>query len=199
MAVPADLVEGVRVSHARLHSTVRRVDDLVARSPSRLPGWTVGHVMTHLARNADSLVRRLGAAADGHPVQQYADGIAGRNAEIAAGAGRTAAELVTDLVAADEAVDRFLGAAPPSIWDLAIPGSAGTQVRPERVVFSRWREIEVHHVDLGLGYEAADWPQALVALMLPGLLDDLPDRASPTALVAWAMDRAPAPELRAWD
>ena len=199
MAVPTNLIEGVRGSHMRLHSTVRRVDDRTARSPSRLPGWTVGHVLTHLARNADSVVRRLRAAADGHPVQQYAGGIAGRDAEIAAGAGRPGDELVADLVAADEAVDQFLAAAPPSIWDLTIPGPDGRQVRPDRIVFSRWREIEVHHVDLGLGHEPADWPPPLVALMLPGLLDDLADRATPTALAAWAMDRAPAPDLRPWD
>src|SRR5262245_7826701 len=27
--------------------------------PGRLPGWSIGHVLTHLARNADSMVRVL--------------------------------------------------------------------------------------------------------------------------------------------
>ncbi len=40
--------------------------------PSLLPGWTRGHVLTHIARNADSFVRVLEAARSGrdrHPVR----------------------------------------------------------------------------------------------------------------------------------
>ena len=39
-------------------------------------------------------------------------------------------------------------------------------------------------------------PPGLVDLMLPGLLDGLPERAGRTALAARALDRAPAPPLR---
>jgi maleylpyruvate isomerase len=198
-AGPTELVDGVRAAHERLHATVRLIDDRTARSPSRLPGWTVGHVVTHLARNADSVVRRIRGAMDGSPVPQYAGGAAGRAAEIEAGAGRPAAELIADLIGADEAVDRLLAGVPAEIWDRAIPGAKGTEARADRIVYSRWREVEVHHVDLGLGYQPADWPAALVDLMLPGLLDDLPERADRTALAAWALDRAPAPPLRSWD
>jgi len=52
---------GIRESHARLHRTAAQADDATMRRPSRLPSWTVGHVLTHLARNADSVVRRLEA------------------------------------------------------------------------------------------------------------------------------------------
>jgi maleylpyruvate isomerase len=199
VATPTDLIAGVRSAHERLHSTVRLIDDGTARSPSRLPGWTVGHVVTHLARNADSVVRRIRGAMDGQPVPQYAGGAAGRAAEIEAGAGRPAAELIADLLGADEAVDRLLPSVPAGIWDRPIPRASGTAVPADRIVYSRWREVEVHHVDLGLGYQPADWPPALVDLMLPGLLDGLPERADRSALAAWALDRAPAPPLRPWD
>ena len=66
-------------------------------------------------------------------------------------------------------------------------------------MYSRWREVEVHHLDLGLGYPQSDWPPRLVDLMLPGLLDGLPEPAGRAALAAWALDRASAPALRAWD
>jgi len=55
----------VRDSHARLRATLAGLTDADARGPSLLPGWSVGHVLTHLARNADSLVRMLKAAARG--------------------------------------------------------------------------------------------------------------------------------------
>ncbi len=30
----------------------------------------------------------------------------------------------------------------------------------------RWKELEIHHVDLGLGYAARDWPRQFVATAL---------------------------------
>ncbi|MET0910545.1 MAG: maleylpyruvate isomerase N-terminal domain-containing protein, partial [Ilumatobacteraceae bacterium] len=46
-----------------------------AELPSLLPGWTRGHVLTHIARNADSFVRLLEAAGRGEVVTQYAGGV----------------------------------------------------------------------------------------------------------------------------
>jgi maleylpyruvate isomerase len=198
--VPTELSEGVRVAHERLHVTVAGVGDETARRPSRLPGWTVGHVLTHLARNADSVVRRLSGAAEGRTVEQYEGGEAGRDAGIEAGAGRPVNELVADVLAADAAVDRLVAALPAEVWDRPVRRSGpGGTVPAERLLFSRWREVEVHHVDLGLAYTPADWPAELVAMMLPGLLDGLADRADPAALAAWALDRGPAPTLAGWD
>jgi maleylpyruvate isomerase len=198
--VPTELIEGVRAAHGRLHATLVDVTDEDARRPSRLPGWTVGHVLTHLARNADSVVRRLSAAAGGGTVEQYAGGVAGRDADIEAGAGRPAAELVADVLAADAAVDRLVADLPAEVWERPVRRSGpGGTVPAERLLFSRWREVEVHHADLGLAYAPAAWPQELVALMLPDLVAGLTSRADPAALAAWALDRGPAPTLTSWD
>ena len=43
-----------------------------------LPEWSVGHVMTHLARNAEAMVRRVEAATRGEVIDQYAGGVEGR-------------------------------------------------------------------------------------------------------------------------
>lgn len=43
-----------REAQERLLLRVAGLDDGAMRAPSRLPGWTVGHVLTHLARNADA-------------------------------------------------------------------------------------------------------------------------------------------------
>jgi maleylpyruvate isomerase len=199
--LPAKEIEGVRMSHARLHETLAGLDDATARGPSRLPGWTVGHLVTHLARNADSVVRRLAAAAEDRLIEQYEGGDAGRNAAIEAGARRPAAALVADLVDADAAVDQLLATLPAEVWERPVlrSGPAGGTAPAARLAYSRWREVEVHHVDLGLGYEPDRWPDGLVERMLPGLLAGLPDRAGRAALAAWALGRAPAPKLAPWE
>ena len=74
-----------------------------ARQPSLLPGWTRGHVLSHLARNADAMVRALAGAARGDRIPMY-DGEDARAAEIQAGAGRPAAELAADVT---ESADRL--------------------------------------------------------------------------------------------
>jgi maleylpyruvate isomerase len=61
-------VAGAAASHQGL---LAMLDECVSAGalngsePSRLPDWTVGHVLTHLARNADSMVRVLAAAERG--------------------------------------------------------------------------------------------------------------------------------------
>ena len=80
------------------------------RRPSRLPGWTVGHVLAHVARNADSHRRRTEGAAVNEVVDQYPGGYAGRASEIEAGAGRPASELIVDVrFSADAAGRRLAG------------------------------------------------------------------------------------------
>lgn len=191
-------IAGCREAHRRVHERIAEVDDETLRRPSRLPGWTVGHVLTHLARNADSVVRRLEAARAGELVEQYPDGAAGRAAEIENGARRRAADVVADLRRADEAVDRAFAETTDDLWTSRVRLGGGTTGPARELVFRRWREVEAHHVDLGLGYEWSDWPDELVRRWTPPLLADLPRRAGAHALVAWATGRGPAPVLPPW-
>ena len=64
--------------------------------------------------------------------------------------------------------------------------------------FRRWREVEVHLVDLGVGPTRADWSEAFVARAMPGLVERLPTRTDRRQLVAWLLGRADAPDLDAW-
>jgi maleylpyruvate isomerase len=66
-------------------------------------------------------------------------------------------------------------------------------------VFSRWREVEVHHVDLGLGYTPERWPPDLVQMWLPRVLRRLDQWTDPTAFLAWSLRRGPAPDVRPWE
>jgi len=203
-ANPAAAIELCRAAHARLVARVEHITGEQVRSPSRLPGWTVAHVLTHLARNADGHVRRLEGALRGEDVPRYPGGPAQRNGEIDEGVRRSAVDIVTDLDTAQRRLELVWDRSAAARWphpelrgDDHWPASAS----PVR----RLREAEVHHVDLGLGYEPSDWPEDYVTWELPVLLVTVPNRVHRTDdvrdLVAWLSGRWPVPtaiELDPW-
>jgi maleylpyruvate isomerase len=199
MPTPRTEIDATAVAHERLHSTLAGLTDDIARRPSRLPDWTIGHVVTHLARNADSVVRRLRAAADGELVTQYDGGWEARASAIETGAARPASELLADLRAADDAVDGLFAELPDAVWDGSVLNGSAEEVPAAHLAFARWREVETHHVDLGLGYPVARWPMELVEKWLPSLLDGLTRRTDPRALMAWTLGRGPAPDVGPWN
>jgi maleylpyruvate isomerase len=191
-------------AHQRLLNTAARLHDDDARRPSRLPSWTVGHVLTHLARNADGHARRLEGALRGAEVARYAGGREERDQQIAAGSGRTARELVDDLAESARRLEDVWQRSEQAGWpnaELLATDRWPTTGSPAR----RLREVEVHHVDLGLGYEPADWPDEYVGWELPHVLERLPrllaDPGDSRRILAWITGRAAWPEgveLRPW-
>ncbi len=55
----------------RLLSTARLITDSDLRQPSLLPGWTRGHVLAHVARNADAMRNLQVGARSGEDRQAY--------------------------------------------------------------------------------------------------------------------------------
>jgi maleylpyruvate isomerase len=143
----------------RLLTGLAELSDADLRAPSLLPGWSRGHVVAHLCRNADAVTNLVDWAATGHERPMYTSQAA-RDAAIEAGAGRPVAEQLAD---AEESSERFLAAAralPRERWEIEVtrvPGSEPFPVR--RVAAMRRTEVEVHHADLGATYTAADWPK----------------------------------------
>ncbi|HEY7134074.1 MAG TPA: maleylpyruvate isomerase N-terminal domain-containing protein [Acidimicrobiia bacterium] len=198
MAVPTREIAGCAAAHARVNAAITNLGEADARRPSLLPGWTVGHVLTHLARNAASVTRRLEGAARDEVVDQYVGGFVGRAADIDAGADRPAAALVADVRETSSAVDALCARLGEDVWDRPTRTVAGDIQPASAIVFSRWREVEVHHVDLGLGYTPDCWPSELVDAWLPRVLSKLGQRTDPNALLAWTLGRGPAPDLDPW-
>jgi maleylpyruvate isomerase len=190
------LVDGCLAAQATLLAALPAITDEVARQPSLLPGWTVGHVLTHLARNADSLVWRLEGAAVGELRDQYPGGLAERAEAIEAGAGRSAAELVEDVTSSADAVARVITDLPLAAWDAPSRTSRGVVEDSRDAVLSRWREVVVHHADMGLG--PVPFPPALVEAWLPRELPRLAERSDPAALLAWIIGRGEPPQLDPW-
>lgn len=185
-----DLVSGVRTAYVKLEGTLSDLTDSAVGEPSLLPGWTRGHVLTHLARNADSHVRLLEAAADGQLVEQYAGGAEGRAADIEAGAGRDAARLVEDVSASHQRLTDLWAALPDEAWDRSVNSNRG--MRPAwRLVWSRWRELDIHHVDVDLGYRPSDWSDDFTVMMFHDLADGLEARLPADAMVEIAATDQP--------
>jgi maleylpyruvate isomerase len=159
---------------------LRALDDLTdqqAAEPSRLPGWTRAEVVTHLARNADGIRNMVEGAAQGEVASMYPSPEA-RLAGIAAGRGATAAELRADLRGAHERLLEAWSALPADGWDRI--GRASAKRTMHDFVWVRRKEVEVHHVDLGLGYEPSDWPVGFVDDALDEIFGSLPARAVAT-------------------
>ena len=188
---------GCRVAHARLVDSLGGIDDAIVARPSRLPGWTVGHVLTHLARQADSHVRMLEGAAGGDIVDQYEDGFDGRAAGIAAGASRPAVAQVADVAASIARLETTWEQTPDEVWARGFARRThGELVACADLPFRRWREVEVHHADLGLDLGPEAWSALFVDTELPRTLAGLPARLSlddRRALLAWLMGRASTP------
>ena len=183
-------------AQARLLAAVALLTDADVRRSSRLPGWSVGHLLTHLARNADAHSRRLAGALRGEDVGKYPGGLTQREQDIEAGAGRSATQLLDDLAHSQQRLEQLFTECSAAGW----PGRelmGGSHYPATGCPSHRLREVEMHHVDLGIGYEPADWPTDYLIWELPGLLASVPDRIrSPedrAAVLAWLAGRAGLP------
>lgn len=188
-------IESCVASHASLTGFLQALDPGDPTQPSRLPEWTVGHLLTHIARNADGMVSVL----DG--LVQYPHGLEGRNGDIDSGSTRSWAELVDDVSATSSALDARL-ADPDVDWSGSVTMLSGERSKA-LVPILRQREVEVHRTDLGLGYEFTDMPSDYVRrdLRLMGMLwkarkpmgmTPLPEPAlalEPATRLGWMMGR----------
>jgi maleylpyruvate isomerase len=144
---------------AGLLETLSRLTDEDVRRPSLLPGWTRGHVATHLARGAEALRNLL----EDRPAYVSREA---RDADIEAGATRGAAELTADVRASAAAFRDTALAQPDDGWDrmLTVPGVG--RFPAGQVLLRRLVEVELHHVDLDAGYRSTDWPTTFNELEL---------------------------------
>ncbi|WP_103500690.1 MULTISPECIES: maleylpyruvate isomerase family mycothiol-dependent enzyme [unclassified Streptomyces] len=137
----------------RLVSTVSVLDQAALHAPSRLPGWSRGHVVAHLSRNADALVNVL----EGRPM--YADATT-RDTDIEAGSGRGPQEQTTDLRESSARLRAATDALDADAWRATVALRNGVTDVASSVPFRRWVEVELHHVDLGTGHDIAGLPGA---------------------------------------
>lgn len=109
-------VAGCAAAHQRLLSSLDGLTDNECREPSLLPGWSRGHVLTHLARNADSHTHLLIAAGNGDIAEQYPGGIQARNQAIEDGSNRSAVDLTKDVRSSIYALEAAWAGATLTTW-----------------------------------------------------------------------------------
>jgi maleylpyruvate isomerase len=214
MTRPSDDIDGCTRSHARLLDELSRLDDETASRPSLLPGWDVAMLVTHLARNADSHSGMVEGAAAGEARQQYPSHEA-RDADIEAGRGRPAGEAVADLRASIARLEAAWAVLDEAAWGREARTTGGAPNPVADLPFQRWREVEVHLVDLGIGFTHHEWDPAYVAAELDAsvaVLDDRLPAGTGAALTATDLGRrwtagvdrvsmqveAPSRDLLAW-
>ncbi|GIE96986.1 maleylpyruvate isomerase [Paractinoplanes rishiriensis] len=159
---PLVLLTDVDRATEALCRTAADLDPAAVATPSLLPGWTVGHVLTHVARNADAYTNLLTWARTGVETPAYASTEA-RNAAIEEGSGRPLREQIEDIRAAHERFADAGAAMPAAAWTFHLDFLGQSAAA---VPWARLREVEVHHVDLGAGYTFGDWSDAFALRLL---------------------------------
>jgi maleylpyruvate isomerase len=158
-ATAAAHLRAVAESTEHLLHTVAELEPAELAEPSALPGWTRGHVLAHIARNADSLVNLLDGARTGRDIPQYASSAA-RDQGIEDGAGRPLAEQLADLRASHARFAEAAAKLPDEAWSAEVRHRSGQVFPAYEIPWKRLKEVEYHHVDLDSGYSPAHWPES---------------------------------------
>jgi len=154
-------------AHLRLRETAASLPDEAYAGPSLCPGWTRGHVLAHLALNAEGLGGVLRGVTSGVPTPMYASPER-RDTDIddlVAAGPHAVRERLAPAVASFEAA---LAALPTTVDQHEMfertPGHRHALVSEIGVM--RLREVEIHHADLDAGYHHPDWPRDVAEALL---------------------------------
>ncbi|MEU0794400.1 maleylpyruvate isomerase family mycothiol-dependent enzyme [Amycolatopsis sp. NPDC005961] len=160
----------VAEAHSRLHRALEPLTDEQVREPSPLPGWTRGHVLSHVTDAGRALADLVENALLGVLVPLYDPKTHDRDGTIEATAGRSAEEHRRDLlrhsVRLEDAWARVRD------WEQHVDYRDG---KLSSTVFARWREVWIHAVDLDIGIGFADWPDDFCGHAVDFLQGRLPD------------------------
>lgn len=210
-------LDAVARAHRRLLDVIADLTDEQVAEPSLLPGWTRGHVLAHLADAARARSRVVEHASRGVRVELWEPGE--RDAIIEATASRDAAGHRAATAEHNERLERAWA----GIRDRSEPVGEPDPVPP---VFTRWREVWIHLLDLDLGVRPGEWSAEFAVHALGVLRPRLPEGVALRAtdvprtwgtgtevvggvrdLAAWLAGRVPdelptsavpLPELRPW-
>ena len=151
-----------------LVQAVDALPDDALRAPSALPGWNRTHVVAHVARNAEALVRlaawaRTGVETPMYPSPEH------RAADIEESATNPLEVLRRELVSTADQLDAALAALDATTWEAEVRSALGRPMPARELPWMRVREVWLHAVDLGSGATVADLPPDVV----DALLDDV--------------------------
>lgn len=192
---PARALELLADADAALWRTLAATeDDAWLAEPSLCTGWTRGHVLTHLARNADALQRMVDWGTTGVERPAY-ESLEARNRDIERGARRPLAEVRDDLARSSEAFAEKARALVGATDLVQVrTGSSSLPLPGDQVPWARLREVTMHHADLRAGFTLADAPTEVVVHALAearARLGAHPDCPPVTLVVSGSGERWP--------
>jgi maleylpyruvate isomerase len=155
----------MRAGTEHVFALVAKLSDAELAGPSALPEWSRAHVVAHLARNAEALIRLVDWARTGVETPMYPSREA-RAADIAASAGHPPERLRAELADTAAELDAALTALTPAQWRAQVRSALGRPLPAAQVPWMRIREVWLHAVDLDAGAEVADVPDGVLDLLL---------------------------------
>ncbi|MFD0168863.1 maleylpyruvate isomerase family mycothiol-dependent enzyme [Streptomyces decoyicus] len=147
-------MQWVSGAHVHVGELLSGLGDEQMVRDSALPGWSRGHVVQHLTDNARAFERQARFALHGQLVDMYDDGQRGRDLSIGRGSARPAAHLREELRLAQQALEETWNRLAPEDWGRPVRFRNATVLD---TALARWREAEIHAVDLAVGYRPRDW------------------------------------------
>ncbi len=159
---------------------VGRLDQDSVHQASLLPGWTRGHVITHVARNADGVARLAGWARTGVEEAMYGERHP-RNQDIEAGARRSLEEQEADVREASRRLAAAFAGLSGAAWSARVR-TPHQEVSASFLPWMRAREVWLHALDLDVGATYRDLPDGFAARLLEELVHDLSNRPGMPAL-----------------
>lgn len=163
-------LSSVARAHERLRAAAQGFDDDHLRAATCLPGWSRGHVLAHLATLASAFARQADHAVLGRVIEVYDGGRQARAAAIERGAALPARKAQQALAAGLASLEAAWAGLSSADWDRPVAYRDSTLLATQ---LCWWREVEIHSVDLDIGYRAADWDPGLSAHVVSHLLPRL--------------------------
>ncbi|HEY2696478.1 MAG TPA: maleylpyruvate isomerase family mycothiol-dependent enzyme [Pseudonocardiaceae bacterium] len=197
-----------------LLAAVDNLTDDLLRAPSALPGWTKAHVVGHLARNAEALIRLANWAGTGVETPMYASRDQ-RAVEIEEAANLSGAVLRSEVATTARALDEAIATLDNGGWRATVRSALGRVVPATEIPWLRIREVWLHAIDLRAGVTVEDLPAGVIDLLLDDTTGILSGKDSCPAVLLTPSDRdrtwqlrgsrgqpasitAPAAELAGW-
>jgi maleylpyruvate isomerase len=147
----------------RYLATVAVLEEDTFGLPSVLPGWSVAHTIAHIASNATGISRAVRAAMAGEDPPWVYETNDSRDAEIDERAAWPVNRLRELNGASVSELQDVIGRCPDGILDVLLPRVIdGPSWSVRDWIGARWREVEIHHTDLGVGYTREQWTDEFV-------------------------------------
>lgn len=169
---PEALRSALAEGHERLRALLPGLTDQALRAPSALPGWTRGHVLSHIEGVGLALARQARYAPRGELVELYDGGRPARDAAIEAGHGRDADTLRAAVAAALDEAGAAWAAVGADDWERPVQYTQGGLLAAGH---TWWRELLIHTGDALLGPTPADWPEPFCVHLVERLAVRVPD------------------------